>query len=73
MYFRATMSALKNASRDGSDGPIPWTTRGQRVVEPWQPYAGLVYFHLLLDGLSHAGALEAIAVAAGKSSEGLGQ
>jgi DNA-3-methyladenine glycosylase II len=45
----------------------------QRVVEPWQPYAGLVYFHLLLDGLSHAGALEAIAVAAGKSSEGLGQ
>lgn len=23
----------------------------QRVIEPWQPYAGLVYFHLLLDGL----------------------
>jgi len=29
-----------------------------RVVERWQPYAGLVYFHLLLDGLSQAGALE---------------
>lgn len=45
----------------------------QSVVEPWQPYAGLVYLHLLLDGLSHAGALEAIAVTAGKPSEGLGQ
>ena len=29
-----------------------------RAVERWQPYAGLVYFHLLLDGLSQAGALE---------------
>ena len=28
-----------------------------RAVERWQPYAGLVYFHLLLDGLSQAGAL----------------
>ena len=28
-----------------------------RVVAQWQPYAGLIYFHLLLDGLSHAGAL----------------
>jgi len=30
----------------------------RRAVERWQPYAGLVYFHLLLDGLSHAGALD---------------
>jgi DNA-3-methyladenine glycosylase II len=30
----------------------------RRAVEGWQPYAGLVYFHLLLDGLSQAGALE---------------
>jgi DNA-3-methyladenine glycosylase II len=45
----------------------------RRAVEPWQPYAGLVYFHLLLDGLSHAGALDAVAVAAGEPSEGLGQ
>jgi DNA-3-methyladenine glycosylase II len=29
-----------------------------RVVKRWQPYAGLVYFHLLLDGLSRAGALD---------------
>ena len=28
-----------------------------RVVARWQPYAGLIYFHLLLDGLSRAGAL----------------
>lgn len=30
----------------------------RRAVQRWQPYAGLVYFHLLLDGLSQAGALE---------------
>ena len=29
-----------------------------RAVKRWQPYAGLVYFHLLLDGLSQAGALD---------------
>jgi DNA-3-methyladenine glycosylase II len=29
-----------------------------RAVERWQPYAGLVYFHLLLDRLSQAGALD---------------
>jgi len=29
-----------------------------RALERWQPYAGLVYFHLLLDGLSRTGALE---------------
>jgi DNA-3-methyladenine glycosylase II len=28
-----------------------------KAVERWQPYAGLVYFHLLLDGLSRTGAL----------------
>ena len=26
-----------------------------RAVERWRPYAGMVYFHLLLDGLSQAG------------------
>jgi DNA-3-methyladenine glycosylase II len=26
-----------------------------KAVERWQPYAGMVYFHLLLDGLSRAG------------------
>jgi len=29
-----------------------------KAVERWQPYAGLAYFHLLLDGLSRTGALE---------------
>jgi hypothetical protein len=29
-----------------------------RTVAKWQPYAGLVYLHLLLDGLSKAGAFE---------------
>jgi DNA-3-methyladenine glycosylase II len=28
-----------------------------RVVDRWQPYAGLVYFHLLLDSLTSAGQL----------------
>ena len=31
------------------------------AVARWQPYAGLVYFHLLLDGLSLAGELDATA------------
>jgi DNA-3-methyladenine glycosylase II len=30
----------------------------RRAVKRWQPYAGLVYFHLLLDGLSRTGALQ---------------
>ncbi|MEO6781860.1 MAG: hypothetical protein ABI196_13295 [Bradyrhizobium sp.] len=28
------------------------------VTRRWQPYAGMVYFHMLLEGLSEAGALE---------------
>jgi DNA-3-methyladenine glycosylase II len=27
----------------------------QQLVARWQPYAGVVYFHLLLDSLSRAG------------------
>jgi DNA-3-methyladenine glycosylase II len=39
--------------------PAPLDYAGVRAaVAGWQPYAGLVYFHLLLDGLSSAGALE---------------
>jgi DNA-3-methyladenine glycosylase II len=30
-----------------------------RAVERWQPYAGLVYFHLLLNKLSEVGVLDA--------------
>jgi len=33
----------------------------REVVAPWQPYAGLVYFHLLLDGLSNAGVVATMA------------
>ena len=33
----------------------------RKAVAPWQPYAGLMYFHLLLDGLSNAGVLESVA------------
>jgi DNA-3-methyladenine glycosylase II len=38
--------------------PAPLDYRGvAAAVEPWQPYAGMVYFHLLLDGLSRSGAM----------------
>lgn len=29
------------------------------ILEPWHPYAGMVYFHLLLDGLADKGILSA--------------
>jgi DNA-3-methyladenine glycosylase II len=29
-----------------------------RALERWQPYAGMLYFHLLLDGLAKAGSVE---------------
>jgi hypothetical protein len=29
-----------------------------RVTRRWQPYAGMVYFHMLLEGLSETGALK---------------
>jgi DNA-3-methyladenine glycosylase II len=32
-----------------------------KATEKWQPYAGMVYFHLLLDGLSRAGVFESVA------------
>ncbi|HVW38433.1 MAG TPA: hypothetical protein VHB99_14050 [Pirellulales bacterium] len=32
-----------------------------RRLRRWRPYAGLVYFHMLLDGLAEAGRLEALA------------
>jgi DNA-3-methyladenine glycosylase II len=31
----------------------------RRATRAWEPYAGLVYFHLLLDGLAHAGVVRA--------------
>jgi DNA-3-methyladenine glycosylase II len=43
----------------GRSRPLDYAGVG-RAVARWQPYAGLVYFHLLLDGLSQAGALESM-------------
>jgi len=41
----------------GRSRPLDYAGVG-RAVARWQPYAGFVYFHLLLDGLSEAGALD---------------
>jgi hypothetical protein len=30
----------------------------RRFLEKWQPFGGLIYFHLLLDGLSEEGYLQ---------------
>ena len=38
----------------GIDTPLDYAAV-QRLVAPWYPYAGVVYFHLLLDSLSRAG------------------
>jgi DNA-3-methyladenine glycosylase II len=38
----------------GIDAPLDHEAVG-RLVARWQPYAGVVYFHLLLDSLSRAG------------------
>jgi DNA-3-methyladenine glycosylase II len=41
----------------GRPGPLDYDGVS-RAVEKWRPYAGMLYFHLLLDGLSKAGSLE---------------
>jgi DNA-3-methyladenine glycosylase II len=41
----------------GRSKPLDYTGV-ERAVTRWQPYAGMVYFHLLLDGLSRAGVLK---------------
>ena len=38
-------------------GPLDYV-RVAHVVSRWNPYAGLIYFHLLLDSISRAGLLE---------------
>jgi DNA-3-methyladenine glycosylase II len=35
----------------------------RRVVAPWRPFSGLVYFHLLLEGLSQSGTLDSVEAA----------
>ena len=44
----------------GRPSPLDYAAVG-RALEKWEPYAGMVYFHLLLDGLSKAGLLESAA------------
>jgi DNA-3-methyladenine glycosylase II len=41
----------------GRPGPLDYDGV-TRALEKWRPYAGMLYFHLLLDGLSKAGALD---------------
>jgi DNA-3-methyladenine glycosylase II len=43
----------------GQRGPLDYAGVS-RATEKWQPYAGMVYFHLLLDGLSRGGVLESV-------------
>ena len=43
----------------GRPGPLDYAGVGKAVAR-WQPYAGLVYFHLLLEGLSRAGPLHGV-------------
>jgi DNA-3-methyladenine glycosylase II len=40
--------------------------RVRRVISKWKPYGGLIYFHLLLDGLERAGHLGAEAAGANR-------
>jgi hypothetical protein len=47
----------KYARRLGRSRPLDYAGVGRAVARS-PPYAGLVYFHLLLDGLSQTGALE---------------
>ncbi len=55
------VGAQKNLARWlGRSAPLDYGGV-RKAVAPWQPYAGLVYFHLLLDGLSNAGVLECVA------------
>ena len=46
------------ARRLGLQAPLDYDAVGQ-AVSRWQPFAGLVYFHLLVDGLEARGALAA--------------
>jgi DNA-3-methyladenine glycosylase II len=46
------------ARRLGITAPLDYAAV-REAVEPWQPFAGLVYFHLLLTNLAERGLLEA--------------
>jgi len=51
------VGAQKNLARWlGRSGPLNYDAVS-KAVKKWHPYAGMLYFHLLLDGLSKAGVL----------------
>lgn len=52
------VGARKNLARWLGVGSLVDYAAVARTVARWQPYAGMVYFHLLLDGLSAAGELD---------------
>jgi len=61
LFARNDVGAQKRLAR-WLGRPAPLDYAGVRAaVAGWQPYAGLVYFHLLLDGLSRAGVLDSTA------------
>jgi DNA-3-methyladenine glycosylase II len=52
------VGAQRNLARWlGRSSPLDYDGVG-KVLEQWRPYAGMLYFHLLLDGLSQAGSLK---------------
>ena len=52
------VGAQKNLARWlGLSSPLDYDGIG-KALEKWRPYAGMLYFHLLLDGLSKAGSLK---------------
>ena len=59
MYFPAMTSAPGTGSPNGCNAKNRWITTGvARVTRRWEPYAGMVYFHMLLEGLCEAGELK---------------
>jgi DNA-3-methyladenine glycosylase II len=52
------VSAQKGLARWLGRSRLPDYAGVGRAVKRWSPFAGLVYFHLLLNGLSQAGVLE---------------
>jgi DNA-3-methyladenine glycosylase II len=52
------VGARKNLARWLGVGSLVDYAAVAQTVARWQPFAGMVYFHLLLDGLSAAGALD---------------
>jgi DNA-3-methyladenine glycosylase II len=49
----------------GRSAPLDYTGVS-RAVEKWQRYAGLLYFHLLLDNLAKSGALDTMPLTHGE-------